>query len=171
MDFEKQIRILQNENEFLEEQVNELTIELEKKGNEIAVLSNTEESEASLKSRIIMKDYEIEQLKYNAKEAAQRAKAMETLFKETEQDFVKEIKTRQKDKAALNELSAAKANVQILNEELNEVTNLYKKNKALKNELNASKSLHSLLEIDYGILKNENIELKQLVNHLLKKGG
>jgi hypothetical protein len=169
MDYEKQIRILQNENEYLEEQVNDLTKELEAKNKEIAILSDTGESEPSLKSRLNMAQYEIDQLKYNAEKAAQKAKTMTALFEETNRDFTREINARQQDKAALNELGAAKANVKIMTEELNEVVGLFKKNKELKNELTKTKSLLSLLEADCTILRDENRELKKQVNHLLKK--
>ncbi len=168
MDYEKKIRILQNENTFLEEQVNDLTVELETKNREINILSNTGESEMYVKAKLNMAQLEIDQLKYNAEQAAKKLKMMHTIFDETNRDFVNEIKGRQQDKAALKELSAANANVKIMTEELNEVAALFKKNKSLKNELTATKSLLSLLEVDCNVLKNENIDLKKQLNRLLK---
>jgi chromosome segregation ATPase len=169
MDYEKQIRILQNDNEFLEEQVAELTKELDNKNNQLADLTDTGESEASLRSKLNMAKYEIDQLKYNAEESAKKASNMDALFEETQKDFVREIRGRQKDQGALKELSAAKASVQLLNEEINEITALFKKNKELKKELTATKSLLSLMEMDCKFLKDENIELKAQVNQLIKK--
>jgi ribosomal protein L30/L7E len=168
MDFEKQIRILQNENEFLEEQIVDLNKEIEAKNIALSEIKGNE-SEAALRSRITMNKYEIEQLQYNATQAAKKLATMDAVYGEMEAEFLQEIKGRQKDKATLKLLNSVQANNQVLNEELDAYAGMFKKVTALKNKLKEASSLLDMKEIECQHLRNENAELKALTNQLLQK--
>jgi hypothetical protein len=168
MDFEKQIRILQNENEYLEEQIVDLNKEIEAKNIALSQLKGNE-SEAALRSRISMNMYEIEQLQYNAMQAEKKKASMEAFFGEMETEFLQEIKAGQKTKAALKELTSVQANNQVLNEELDAYAGMFKKVTDLKNKLKEASSLLDMKEIECQHLRDENAELKALTNQLLQK--
>ena len=169
MDYEKKIQLLLSENEFLQEQLEDLNNEIRKKDEEISLLGDGVESEASLRSRIANNFVEIAQLKYNSEEVLKKATAVEMMNEELELNLLKQIKGRQQEKAEIKELSSVKANNEILNSELDEAVTLYKKVSALKKELAEVKSLNELTNIENKHLKEEVEELKALLVELRKK--
>jgi hypothetical protein len=169
MDYEKKIQLLLSENEFLQEQLEDLNSEIRKKDEEISLLGDDAESEASLRSRIDSNLIEIAQLKYNSQEIAKKSAAVEMMNEELELNLLKQIKGRQQEKAEIKELSSVKANNDILNSELDEAVTLYKKVSALKKELVEAKSIAELSDIENKNLKVEVEELKALLKELKKK--
>jgi hypothetical protein len=169
MDYEKKIQLLLSENEFLQEQLEDLNNEIRKKDEEISLLGNVPESEASLRSRIDSNLIEIAQIKYNSEEIAKKAAAIEIMNEELELNLLKEIKGRQLEKAEIKELSSVKANNEILNTELDEAVGLYKKVSALKKELAEAKSNAEMKEIENRHLREEVEELNALIRELRKK--
>jgi superfamily II DNA helicase RecQ len=169
MDYEKKIQLLLSENEFLQEQLEDLNNEIRKKDEEISLLGDGSESEASLRSRIDSNLIEIAQLKYNSQEVAKKAAAVEMMNEELELNLLKQIKGRQQEKAEIKELSSVKANNNILNSELDEAVTLYKKVTALKKELAEAKSIAEMKEIENKHLREEVEELNALLKELRKK--
>lgn len=166
MDYEKKIRILLSENEFLQEQLEELNAEVQKKDNEISLLGEISESEGSLRSKIDCNLLEIEQLKYDNDEASKKHLALETLKDELEIELVSEIKSRQKEQVLLKELNSVHTNNEILNNELTEAALLYKKVQTLKMELSEAKSNAELAMLENEELKAERDELQNLMKEL-----
>ncbi len=169
MDYEKKIQLLLSENEFLQEQLEDLNNEIRKKEEEISLLGDGAESEASLRSRIENNLVEIAQLKYNSDEVLKKAAAVEMMNEELELNLLKQIKGRQQEKAEIKELNSVKASNEILSSELDEAVTLYKKVSALKKELAEAKSLVEISEIENKHLKEEVEELKALLGELRKK--
>jgi chromosome segregation ATPase len=169
MDYEKKIQLLLLENEFLQEQLEDLNNEIRKKDEEISLLGNVPESEASLRSRIDSNLIEIAQLKYNSEEVTKKAAAIEMINEELELSLLNQIKGRQQAKEEIKELSSVKANNDILNSELDEAVGLYKKVTALKKELAEVKSNAEMTEIENKHLKEEVEELNALLEALRKK--
>jgi catechol-2,3-dioxygenase len=171
MDYEKKIKALLSENEFLQEQLEDLNNEIRKKDAEIFLLGDGAESEASLRSRIEGNLIEIQQLKYNSEKAAQKSAAMEILNEALELDLYKEIKERQKGQAVIKELVSTNTNIDILTNELNEAAALYKKVQSLKKELAEAKSIAEIKTIENNHLLDEVEELRALLKELrLSKG-
>ncbi len=169
MDYEKKIQLLLSENEFLQEQLEDLNNEIRKKEEEISLLGDGAESEASLRSRIDSNLIEIAQLKYNSEEAAKKTEVIEMMNEELELDLYKEIKGRQKEQAEIKELVSVKTNNDILSSELDEAAALYKKVQALKKELAEAKSIAEMKEIENQHLKDEVAELNALLKELRMK--
>jgi hypothetical protein len=169
MDYEKKIQLLLSENEFLQEQLEDLNNEIRKKEEEISLLGDGAESEASLRSRIDSNLIEIGQLKYNSEEVLKKAAAVEMMNEELELNLLKQIKGRQQEKAEIKELSSVKANNEILNSELDEAVGLYKKVAALKRELTEAKSNAEMKEIENKHLREEVDELNALLKELRRK--
>ncbi len=169
MDYEKKIQLLLSENEFLQEQLEDLNNEIRKKDEEISLLGDGAESEASLRSRIDSNLIEIEQLKYNSEEAAKKTEAIEMMNEELELNLYREIKGRQKEQAEIKELFSVKTNNEILSSELDEAAALYKKVQALKKELAEAKSTAEMKEIENLQLKDEIAELNALLKELRMK--
>jgi superfamily II DNA helicase RecQ len=169
MDYEKKIQLLLSENEFLQEQLEDLNNEIRKKDEEISLLGDGAESEASLRSRIDSNLIEIQHLKYTSEQVAQKAAAIEMMNEELELSLLNQIKGRQQAKEEIKELSSVKANNDILNSELDEAVGLYKKLSALKKELAEAKSNAEMAEIENKHLKEEVEELNALLKALRKK--
>jgi hypothetical protein len=169
MDYEKKIQLLLSENEFLQEQLEDLNNEIRKKEEEISLLGDGAESEASLRSRIDSNLIEIAQLKYNSEEAAKKTEVIEMMNEELELDLYKEIKGRQKEQAEIKELVSVKTNNEILSNELDEAAALYKKVQSLKKELAEAKSIAEMKEIENQHLKDEVTELNALLKQLRMK--
>jgi hypothetical protein len=166
MDYEKKIQLLLSENEFLQEQLEDLNNEIRKKDEEISLLGDGAESEASLRSRIDSNLIEIEQLKYNSEEAAKKTEAIEIMNEELELNLYREIKGRQKEQAEIKELFSVKTNNEILSSELDEAAALYKKVQALKKELAEARSIAEIKEIENQHLNEEVAELNALLKAL-----
>jgi hypothetical protein len=169
MDYEKKIQLLLSENEFLQEQLEDLNNEIRKKDEEISLLGDGAESEASLRSRIDSNLIEIAQLKYNSEEAAKKTEAIEMMNEELELNLYREIKGRQKEKEEIKELSSVKANNDILSAELDEAAALYLKLRDTKKELAEAKSIAAMKELENHHLIEEVEELRALLTELRKK--
>ena len=162
MDYEKKIRMLVSENEFLQLQLEDINLELRKKDEEIDLLADEGETAAFLRSKIDSNLIEIEQLKYYVEEASQKSVGLEMLNEELEIDLLTQMKGRQKDQSTLKEMTSIKANFEVVTEELNEAATLYKKLQVLKEKLSEANSIASLKEI-------ENAELKKEVEELINQ--
>ncbi len=169
MEYEKKIQLLLSENEFLQQQLEDLNNEIRRKEEEISILGDMSESESSLRSRMDSNLIEIEQLKYNNEQAAQKSIAIEIMNEELEVNLLKEIRGRHKEQAVIKELSSVNTNIEILNEELNEAAALYKKVQSLKKELAEAKSLAELAMLENKQLSEELEELKALLKVLRTK--
>ena len=73
MDFEKKIRMLVSENEFLLLQLEDINLELKKKDEEIDMLADDIDTAAFLRSKIEGNLLEIEQLKYDNQQTTQKS--------------------------------------------------------------------------------------------------
>ena len=162
MDYEKKIRILLSENEFLQLQMEDLNNEIKKRDEEINLLGDITESTAALRSKIESNLIEIEHLKYNSEQVLKKAVGTEMLNEELEINLYKEIKEKQKNEEVLNEMNSVKTNMEIMSEELNEAAVFYKKVQSLKVELAETRSIANMLEIENKELKIEIEELKEL---------
>ncbi len=162
MDYEKKIRILISENEFLQLQLEDLNSEIKKRYEEINLLGDVTESTAALRSKIDSNFLEIEQLKYSSQQASEKFLEIEMMNEELGMNLYKEIKERQRGEEALKEMNSLKSNMEIISEELNETAVLYKTVQTLKAELAEVMSTLNLLEIDNKDLKIEIEELKEL---------
>lgn len=162
MDYEKKIRQLVSENEFLQLQLEDLNSEIKKREEEIDLLGAVTESTAALRSKIDSNFIEIEQLKYSCQHASEKSVEIEMMNEELGMNLYKEIKERQKGEEALKEMDSLKSNMKIISEELNEAADLYKKVQLLKGELAETKSLVNMIEIENNDLKKEIEELKEL---------
>ncbi len=169
MDYEKKIQLLLSENEFLLEQLEDLNNEIRKKDEEISLLGDITESEASLRSRIDSNLIEIAQLIYNCEEAAKKTDAIEMMNEELELNLYKEIKGRQKEQAEIKELVSVKTNNEILSSELDEAAALYNKVQSLKKELAEAKSIAEIKEVENQHLKDEVAELNALLKEIKMK--
>lgn len=166
MDYEKQIRLLVSENEFLQLQMEDLNNEIKKRKEEIELLVDVTESTAALGSKIDNNLLEIVQLKYNGEQATKKSVGVEMLNAELEINLFKEGKERQMAEEALKEMDSIKTNMEIISEELNEAAVLYKKVQSLKAELAEANSKSNIKEMENENLEKEVEELKKLVNML-----
>jgi len=171
MDYEKKIRILVSENEFLQLQMEDLNNEIKKRDKEINLLGDVTESTAALRIKIESNLIEIDQLTYNSQQASQKSLGIERLNEELEMSLFKEIKGRQKDQASLQEMISVKTNMEIISEELNEAAGLYKKVQTLTRALAEAQSISSMKETENENLKFEIGELKELVNIMKLKNS
>jgi hypothetical protein len=166
MDYDKKIKALLSENEFLQEQLEDLNNEIRKKNEEISLLGNEFESEASLRSRIEGNLLEIQQLRYNSQKDAERYTAIESMNEDLEIDLLKEIKGRQKEQKEIKELKSTNTNIDILTNELNEAASLYKKLQLLKKEIAEARSIAEIKTLENTYLLEELEELRALVKEL-----
>jgi len=171
MVYEKKIRILVSENEFLQLQMEDLNNEIKKRDKEINLLGDVTESIAALRIKIESNLIEIDQLTYNSQQASQKSLGIERLNEELEMSLFKEIKGRQKDQASLQEMISVKTNMEIISEELNEAAGLYKKVQTLTRALAEAQSISSMKETENENLKFEIGELKELVNIMKLKNS
>ena len=170
MDFEKKIRILISENEFLQLQLEDINLVLKKKDEEIDMLADDGETAAYLRSKIDSNLIEIEQLNYYVAQANQKNLGLEALNEELEVDLLTQMRGRQKEQQSLKEMGSVKANLEVVTEELNEAAALYKMLQSLKEKLAEANSIASLKEIENQELKKEVEEQKELIELLkLKK--
>ena len=170
MDFEKKIRMLVSENEFLQLQLEDINLELKKKDEEIDMLADDGESAAYLRSKIDSTLIEIEQLRYYVEQANQKSVGLEMQNEELEVDLLTQIRGRQKEQQSLKEMDSLKANFEVVSEELNEAAALYKMLQSLKEKLSEANSIASLKEIENQELKKEVEEQRELIKLLkLKK--
>jgi chromosome segregation ATPase len=169
MDNEKRILNLLSENEFLQEQLEDLNRSIEQKDQEIALLADSTESEASLRSRIEGNRLEIAQIQHDMQEATMKATAIDKLNEELENNLLQVMRARQSDKAIIKELVSTQTNINILHEELNETTALYKKVKVQKSELAELKSERDNLILENTILKESVKEMEILVDMMRTK--
>ena len=119
MDFEKKIRLLVSENEFLQLQLEDIKSVLKKKDEEIDLLAEDFETAAYLRSKIDGNLIEIEQLKYYNAQALQKNVGLETINEELEIDLLQQMRGRQKEQQALKEMDSVKTNMEVITEELN----------------------------------------------------
>ncbi len=169
MDFEKKIRILVSENEFLQLQLEDINLVLKKKDKEIDMLADEGETAAYLRSKIDSNLIEIEQLKYYVAKATQKSVGLETLNEELEIDLLNQMKGRQKEQKSIKEMSSVKANLEVVTEELNEAASLYKMLQSLKQKLSEANSIASLKELENQELKKEVEEQRELIELLKRK--
>ena len=169
MDFEKKIRILISENEFLQLQLEDVNLVLKKKDEEIDMLADDGETAAYLRSKIDSNLIEIEQLNYYVAQANQKSLGLEMLNEELEVDLLNQMKGRQKEQKSLKEMGSVKANLEVVTEELNEAAALYKKLQSLKEKLSEANSIASLKEIENLELKKEVEEQRELIALLKNK--
>lgn len=169
MDFEKKIRILVSENEFLQLQLEDINLVLKKKDKEIDMLADEGETAAYLRSKIDSNLIEIEQLKYYVARANQKSVGLETLNEELEIDLLNQMKGRQKEQKSIKEMSSVKANLEVVTEELNEAASLYKMLQSLKQKLSEANSIASLKELENQELKKEVEEQRELIELLKRK--
>ena len=170
MDFEKKIRMLVSENEFLQLQLEDINLELKKKDEEIDMLADDGESAAYLRSKIDSNLIEIEQLRYYVEQANQKSVGLEMQNEELEVDLLTQIRGRQKEQQWLKEMDSLKANFEVVSEELNETAALYKMLQSLKEKLSEANSIASLKEIENLELRQEVEEQRELIELLkLKK--
>jgi 23S rRNA U2552 (ribose-2'-O)-methylase RlmE/FtsJ len=166
MDFEKKIRMLVSENEFLLLQLEDVNLVLKKKDEEIDLLADDGETAAYLRSKIDSNLIEIEQLKYYVHQAGQKSLGLEILNEELEVDLLTQMKGRQKEQQSLKEMGSVKANLEVVTEELNEAASLYKMLQSLKEKLSEANSIASLNEIEICELKIEIAEQRELIELL-----
>jgi predicted nucleic acid-binding Zn-ribbon protein len=167
MDLEKQIRILENEQEFLLEEIEQLKEAISTKDALLEKVNvQVPESEAALRSTIASNLVEIDFLKTELDAAANKLLAAEYRHENTELEFLEEIKQNKKNKTTISNLTSSHAQVQALQEELADVTILYQKVVSLKKELSEFKSKADLLQTENECLQNEISELKALVSEL-----
>ena len=169
MDFEKKIRMLVSENEFLQLQLEDINLVLKRKDEEIDMLADEGETAAYLRSKIDSNLIEIEQLKYYVDQASQKSLGLEMLNEELELDLLSQMRGRQKEQQSLKEMDSVKANFEVVTEELNEAAALYKMLQALKEKLSEAKSIASLKEIENLELKKEVKEQRELIDLLKTK--
>lgn len=163
MDYEKEIRILVSENEFLQLQLEDLTNFAKKKEDELELLADEMETAASLRSKIEGNLIEIEHLSYMHQQVVQEKLGVDMLNEELEIELLQQIKGRQKEQEALKEMNSVKVNMEIVNEELNEAAALYKTVQSLKKQLAEAKSIEEIRELENIDLKNEIQELRELI--------
>ena len=169
MDFEKKIRMLVSENEFLQLQLEDVNLILKNKDEEIEMLADGLETAAYLRSKIDSNLIEIEQLKYYVDQASQKSVGLELLNEELEIDLLNQIRGRQKEQHALKEMDSVKANFEVVSEELNEAAALYKMLQSLKEKLSEANSIASLKETENQELKKEVEEQRELIKLLKHK--
>ena len=155
MDFEKKIRMLVSENDFLLLQLEDINLALKKKDEEIDMLADDIDTAAYLRSKIEGNLLEIEQLKYDNQQTTQKSVGLQMLNEELEVDLLKQIKGRQKEQKTIKEMHSVKANLEVITEELNEAAALYKMLQSLQKKLSEATSIASLTEIENQELKNE----------------
>jgi HAMP domain-containing protein len=163
MDYEKEIRILVSENEFLQLQLEDLTNFAKKKEDELELLADEMETAASLRSKIEGNLIEIEHLSYMHQQVVQEKLGVDMLNEELEIELLQQIKGRQKEQEALKEMNSVKVNMEIVNEELNEAAAFYKTVQSLKKQLAEAKSIEEIRELENIDLKNEIQELRELI--------
>jgi hypothetical protein len=166
MDYDKKIKALLSENEFLQEQLEDLNNVVRKKDEEILLLGSEVESEASLRSRIEGNLLEIQQLKYNREKDAERYTAIESMNEGLEINLLKEIKGRQKEQKEIEQLKSTNANIDILTNELNEAAALYKKLQSLKKELAEAKSITEIKTLENKHLQEKLEEMSATLKAL-----
>ena len=166
MDFEKKIRMLVSENEFLLLQLEDINLALKKKDEEIDMLADNIDTAAFLRSKIEGNLLEIEQLKYDNQQTTQKSFGLQMLNEELEEDLLKQIKGRQKEQKTIKEMHGVKANLEVLTEELNEAAAFYKMLQSLQKKLSEATSIVSLTEIENQELKKEIQEQKELIELL-----
>ena len=169
MDFEKKIRMLVSENEFLQLQLEDINLVLKRKDEEIDMLADDGETAAYLRSKIDSNLVEIEQLKYYVDQASKKSLGLEMLNEELEVDLLSQMRGSQKEQQSLKEMDSVKANLEVVTEELNEAATLYKMSQALKEKLSEAKSIASLKEIENQELKKEIEEQRELIELLKAK--
>lgn len=166
MDFEKKIKMLVSENEFLQSQLEEVTLILKQKDEESYIKADESETEAYLRSKIDSNFIEIEQLNYHVTQANQKSIGLEALNEELEIDLLNQMKGRQQEQKSIKEMNSVKANFEVVTEELNEAAALYKMLQSLKQKLSEANSITSLKELENQELKKAIEEQKELIELL-----
>lgn len=166
MNFEKKIALLQSENEFLQLQLEDLNKTVRQKDEEISLLADDMDSAAALQSLIDNNLAEIAQLKYNNSLTVEKAAGLETLNETLENDLLAEIRSGHKNEKLLQEMDSVKANLEAANEELEQSSVFYQRILKLKAALAEATSNIELLQMEIVSVKEENEELKQLVDVL-----
>lgn len=166
MDFDKKIRNLLSENEFLQSQLEDLNDLVRQKDEEIHILGDDMDTAASLQSRIENNLLEIQQLTFNNSETERKAESVEQLNEQLENELLKVMREHQRDEKQLQEMSSVKASLNVANLELEETAVLYKRLQQMKAELSEVRSNAEMLQIENDDLKTEVAELKALLDHI-----
>ncbi len=169
MDYEKKIQNLTFENEFLQQQIEELNEILINRDTELNLPIEGYQSEGWLRSQIECNKLEIQHLQYNMEQTIKKAAAIETMNEALENDLLISYKAHQKDKTIIKELTSAQVYTEVINEELNQTSALFKKVKALKTDNAELQSDKQNTELQNQILQEKLKEANDLLLLYKKK--
>jgi hypothetical protein len=158
MDAEKRIKALLEENEFLQN-------ELEDANKMLLANQNTSEvqSPAYINSQIDLNKIEIQHLQQQLQEEQQRLHAFQYFNEELEYDLLQMTKKNKAQNEAIEELTANKIHVEVIQEELDGMSDLMKKLRKQKSDLAAANSTIEMQQIENDSLKAEIQEMQDLV--------
>jgi DNA repair exonuclease SbcCD ATPase subunit len=158
MDAEKRIKALLEENEFLQN-------ELEDANKMLLANQNTSEvqSPAYINSQIDLNKIEIQHLQQQLQEEQQRLHAFQYFNEELEYDLLQMTKKNKAQNDAIEELTANKIHVEVIQEELDGMSDLMKKLRQQKSDLAAANSTIEMQQIENDSLRAEIQEMQDLV--------
>jgi DNA repair exonuclease SbcCD ATPase subunit len=158
MDAEKRIKALLEENEFLQN-------ELEDANKMLLANQNTSEvqSPAYINSQIDLNKIEIQHLQQQLQEEQQRLHAFQYFNEELEYDLLQMTKKNKAQNEAIEELTANKIHVEVIQEELDGMSDLMKKLRKQKSDLAAANSTIEMQQVENDSLRAEIQEMQDLV--------
>jgi DNA repair exonuclease SbcCD ATPase subunit len=158
MDAEKRIKALLEENEFLQN-------ELEDANKMLLANQNTSEvqSPAYINSQIDLNKIEIQHLQQQLQEEQQRLHAFQYFNEELEYDLLQMTKKNKAQNDAIEELTANKIHVEVIQEELDGMSDLMKKLRQQKSDLAAANSTIEMQQVENDSLRAEIQEMQDLV--------
>jgi DNA repair exonuclease SbcCD ATPase subunit len=168
MDYEKRIKALLEENEFLQTELEDANRMLLDK---TATPQIEQPSAAFVNSQIALNKIEIKHLQQKLEEETQRAAAWQGFNETLEYNLLQANKKAKLQNETLAELTANQIHVNVVQEEAAEMSSLLKKLKQLKSNLAEAHSKIEFKQIEIDDLKGQLEEMKALVSYLQQKKG
>jgi chromosome segregation ATPase len=168
MDFEKRIKALEEENEFLQGELEDATKMLMQKEKTVEPTKENH-SPAYINSQIELNKIEIEHIKQKLQEQQKKANAFQSYNEELELDLLHAHKTASQQKETIKELTANQIHVSVIQEELDEMSNMLKRIKTLKSEVARLNSTIEIQQLEIDQLKANLAEQEAYVHYLKSK--
>jgi hypothetical protein len=169
MEHEKKIKFLERENEFLQSQLEDFNRIIKNKDEEISLLADEMESVASLRSKIDINLLEIEQLRYNNSLTEKKVKVAEADNETLENDLLEAVRKAHRQEKDLVKMNSVSANLDVVNNELEDAAVLYKKLQMIKKENAEIKSLLEISKREINELRIANAEQEEMIEMLRQK--
>ena len=165
----KQIQALRSENELLQIQLEDVTLMIQVREEELALLRNRAREAAGMQSKLDSNLDEFDQMQRSMGDIQQKNTGSLQRIEEMEHELYDAIKEQLQYADSLKKFGSMEANLHDTNNELQEASAVYMKMAAMKITLAESKSNLEIARMEVKSLKQELAEVKAYNELLIKK--